>query len=164
MLRGMATLGFVLLATSTGAADWEFEVGDIPIAYIDNEAAQLQFACRSGDLTIGFWVKRPTSAVAGATSLSVAMTPDPAEGAAASAVSTTRFAQDMPLIQTDGSSTIVRGPVARQWAQLARSADKTIAVAFVQTRQNGRRDLEDAQLFSAKRSSAAIGRALARCG
>ena len=55
----------MLLATAASAQEWTFEDLDIPIAYFDNGAAQFQFACRGGDLTMGFWVRAPHQQVAG---------------------------------------------------------------------------------------------------
>ena len=109
------------------ASEWHYEDLGTPIAYVDNGAAQLQFACRGGDLALGYWVRSPHRTVATASSLHLAITPDPAKGANASASGT--FAQDMPLIHSDGTSMIVRGPVARAWARIAQQAKTTLRVA-----------------------------------
>jgi hypothetical protein len=140
-----------LMAAPVLAADWQYEGGSVPIAYVDNGAAQFQFACRGGDLAMGFWVRKPHKTVAGAGTMSVAISPD---GGGAI------FAQDMPMIHADGSSVIVRGPVARQWARIAQQAKQTMRVAFV--RLGG--DRLDDNDFGAGGSNAAIRRVLDRCG
>ncbi len=151
-MRGMLSLVLVaLLATPVAAADWQYEGGSVPIAYIDNGKAQFQFACRGGDLAMGFWVRAPHKTVAGAGSMNLGITPDGAG---------TSFAQDMPLIHSDGSSVIVRGPVARQWARIAQQAKSALRVAYVRT--GG--EQFDANEFDAKGSNAAIKRVLERCG
>jgi hypothetical protein len=75
----------------------------------------------------------------------------------------TSFAQGMPLIHSDGSSMIVRGPVARQWARIAQRAKSALRVAYVHKGDGGVRYL-DANDFGAGGSSAAIGKVLDRCG
>lgn len=151
-MRSMSWLVvFIALATPVAAADWQYEGGSVPIAWVDNGAAQFQFACRGGDLAMGFWVRAPHKSVAGAATMSVAIAPD---GGGAS------YAQDMPMIHADGSSVIVRGPVARQWAKLAQQARETMRVAFV--RAGGER--LDGNDFGARGSNAAIRRVLERCG
>lgn len=157
MLRQI-TLALALLLPDTAlAGDWAYEGGGTPIAYVDTGAAQLQFACRGGDLAMGFWVRQPTRAVAGAASMSVALTPDPPGG-------TTIFAQDMPLIHSDGSSVIVRGPVARQWASTAQRAKTDLRVAYARQGGSGGLDYLDSATFSARGSAAAIRQVLAHCG
>ena len=49
MLRMIPALLVLLLATAGGAAEWTYEDGSVPIAYLDNGDAQFQFACRGGD-------------------------------------------------------------------------------------------------------------------
>ena len=155
-MRWMILLGLVpLLASTASAEEWSFEGGGTPIAYVDNGAAQFQFACRGGDLAMGFWVRAPHKQVAGAAAMHVAITPDPPAGG-------TSFAQEIPLIHSDGSSVIVRGPVARQWAAIAQRAKQNIRVAYVRT--GGGRETLDSNDFGAKGSSAAIKRVLERCG
>ena len=156
-------LPVVALGQANGA-DWSYEGGAVPIAYVDNAAAQFQFACRGGDLAMGFWVRAPHRQVAGATVLSLALDIDRAKGARVDAGGGSRFAQDMPLIQSDGASMIIRGPVARQWAGLAQRAKSSIALAFVRSSAKGTLDMFDAQRFGAGGSSAAIGRVLDQCG
>src|SRR5690606_191150 len=123
----------------------------VPIAWADNGAAQFQFACRGGDLAMGYWVRQPHKAVAGSGTMSVAIAPD-AGGAV--------FAQDMPMIHADGSSVIVRGPVARAWARIAQRARSTLRLSFVRA---GGEQL-DGNEFGAGGSSSAIGKVLERCG
>src|SRR5690349_2246076 len=123
----LATL-LSLFAAAAHAAPWMYEDLGIPIAYVDNGTAQFQFACRGGDLAMGFWVRAPHGTVAAATSMHLAMLPDPATGTELSAASGASFAQDMPLIHSDGSSVIVRGPVARGWARIAQQARVSIRV------------------------------------
>ena len=149
-----------LLPLAATASEWHYEDLGTPIAYVDTGAAQLQFACRGGDLAVGYWVRSPHRAVAGAASLHLAMTPDPAKGADATASGT--FAQDMPLIHSDGTSMIVRGPVARAWARIAQKAKATLRVAYV--RKQATLEIFDSNDFSAAGSSAAIKRVLDRCG
>ncbi|MBK8086116.1 MAG: hypothetical protein IPK28_21090 [Devosia sp.] len=75
----------LFLATPAAAADWFYENLGVPIAYADNGVAQFQFACRGGDLAMGFWVRAPHRQVAGAGAMNLALTPDPAPGSAVSA-------------------------------------------------------------------------------
>lgn len=150
--------------TAANAEEWQFEDLGVPIAYFDNGAAQLQFACRGGDLALGFWVRAPHRQVAGATAMNLAITPDPAAGTAGSAPAGSSFAQDIPLIHSDGSSMIVRGPVARQWAGIAQRAKAIIRVAYVQSNSRGGLEVFDSNEFGAKQSSAAIKKVLDRCG
>lgn len=157
MLRTITVLLALLLPGVALAADWRYEGGDTPIAYVDNGAAQLQFACRGGDLAMGFWVRTPHKDVASAGSMSVALTPDPPAGS-------TIFAQDMPLIHSDGSSVIVRGPVARQWAGVAQRAKTEMRVAYARHGSKGGLDYLDANTFGAVGSNSAIRRVLERCG
>ncbi len=70
----------------------------------------------------------------------------------------------MPLIHSDGTSMIVRGPVARQWARIAQSARRIMQVAYVRTTARGALEAFDINIFGAKGSSAAIKRVLDRCG
>jgi hypothetical protein len=162
MRRILPALLVVLLATAASAQEWTFEDLDIPIAYFDNGDAQFQFACRGGDLTMGFWVRAPHQQVAGSTAMNLAITPDPAVGDSGVASDGTSFAQDIPLIHSDGSSMIIRGPVARQWARIAQRAKSSIRVAYVR-RQDGL-EVFDAHDFSAKGSAASIKQVLDRCG
>ena len=160
MLKSLS-LCFCLLAVPAVAADWTFEGGHTPIAYADNEEAQFQFACRNGDLAMAFWVRKPDAAVATAPSLSLAMN---ARGGSTSDGSDTTFAQDFPLIHYDGSSLLIRGPVARQWAQDAQRARDGLELAFVKSRNSGGTQFIDRQKFGAQGSSAAIGKVLSSCG
>lgn len=148
----------LLLVTAAEASEWRYEDVGVPIAYFDNGAAQFQFACRGGDLAMGFWVRTPHRTVAEAASMNLAITPDASGGTMAGA----SFAQDMPLIHSDGSSVIVRGPVARSWARIAQQAKRTIRVAYV--RKLGALEVFDSNEFGAKGSSAAIKQVLDRCG
>jgi hypothetical protein len=162
-MRLVLTLVVVLLTIAPASAEaWTFEDAGIPIAYVDNGAAQFQFACRGGDLAMGFWVRSPHRDVAGAAAMNLAIVPDPAASAGASAMSGASFAQDMPLIHSDGTSMIVRGPVARQWAVIAQKAAGTLRVAYV--RKHGAMEIFDRNDFSAKGSATAIRQVLARCG
>lgn len=136
-------------------AQWRYDGGATPIAYIDSGTAQLQFACRGGTLTLGFWVRRPDDAVARAGTISLSLTPDGGD---------TRYAQDMPLVHLDGSSVIVRGPVARQWARLAQDAVSTLRVAFVRVSGSGATTQLDPAEFGATGSRAAIAKVLDACG
>ncbi|MDF2799039.1 MAG: hypothetical protein K0R85_1783, partial [Devosia sp.] len=63
----------------------------------------------------------------------------------------------------DGSSVIVRGPVARQWARIAQGARKDMRVAYVRPAGSGL-DVFDANIFEAKGSSGTIAKVLAKCG
>ena len=160
MRRLTLTVLLSLLPLAATASEWRYEDLGTPIAYVDTGAAQLQFACRGGDLALGYWVRSPHRIVAGASSLHLAMTPDPAKGADATASGS--FAQDMPLIHSDGTSMIVRGPVAQQWARIAQKAKGSIRLAYV--RKTGAIELFDSNDFGAAGSAAAIGKVLARCG
>jgi len=155
MLRIVSAVFLLLLATAASAAEWLYEGGSVPIAYVDNGAAQFQFACRGGDLAMGFWVRAPHKAVAGARSMNVAITPDGGS---------TSFAQDMPLIHSDGTSMVVRGPVARQWARIAQQAKDSMRVAYAHKQAGGKLQFFDANDFGAGGSSAAISKVLERCG
>ena len=154
------TLVLCLLSVPAVAADWTFEGGVTPIAYADNEAAQFQFACRGGDLTMAYWVRKPDAKVAASPSISLAMN---AGGGQVSKGSDTGFAQDFPMIHHDGSSVVIRGPVARQWARSAQNARDSIELAFVQSMSSGL-EFRDRHSFGAKGSSSAIAQVLADCG
>lgn len=155
MPRLIPTLMALLLATAAQGAEWRYEGGDVPIAYSDNGAAQFEFACRGGDLTLGYFVRAPGKQVRGASAMNLALTPDGGSP---------RFAQDMPLIHSGGAWMVVRGPVARQWAVLAQKAKSTLAVAFVHKNSRGGFDFYDSNDFGAGGSSAAIRQVLDRCG
>ncbi len=163
MLRFVMTV-LLLLPTAASAEEWLYEGGGVPIAYADNGAAQLQFACRGGDLTLGFWVRAPHRQVASAQSMNLAITPDPASGTEGTAPPGSSFAQDMPLIHSDGTSMIVRGPVARQWARIAQKTRQVVRVAYVHKNARGTFEVFDSNAFSAKGSSSAISKVLDRCG
>ena len=92
----------------------------------------------------------------------LALTPDPAKGAATTSLTGASFAQDMPLIHSDGASMIIRGPVARSWARIAQQARSTLRVAYV--RKHGALEVFDSNDFGAAGSSAAIEKVLDRCG
>ena len=156
MHKLLALLIALLIPAAASAADWQYEDLGTPIAYVDNGPAQFQFACRGGDFAMGFWVRAPSRVVADASSLHLVITPDPSKGANPS------YAQDMPLIHSDGTSMIVRGPVARQWARIAQQAKATIRVAYV--RKQSALEVFDSNDFSASGSAAAIKRVLDRCG
>lgn len=164
MLRVFLPLLLLLLATAARAEDWVYEDQGVPIAYFDNGGAQFQFACRGGDLAMGFWVRAPHQEVARATAMSLSITPDPAEGTAGTAPAGSSFAQDMPLIHSDGTSMIVRGPVARQWALIAQRARAVIRIAYVRTGSGGALEVFDSNAFGARGSAAAIKTVLDRCG
>ena len=157
----ISTLLILHFVTAASAGDWAYEDGDTPIAYVDNGAAQFQFACRGGDFAMGFWVRAPHRTVATAASLNLAIIPDP-RGSGISVAAGASFAQDMPLIHSDGTSMIIRGPVARQWARIAPKAKATIRVAYV--RKHGELEVFDSNDFGATGSSAAIKQVLDRCG
>lgn len=159
-----AVAAALLLAAPAWAEEWAYEGGDVPIAYVDNGAAQFQFACRGGDLAMGYWVRTPKKEVAKAASMHLAITPDPAEGSGGKVADGSSFAQDMPLIHSDGTSMIVRGPVARQWARIAQQAKAAVQVAYVRPKSGGGLDVFDSNAFGAKGSSAAIKKVLERCG
>src|SRR5690606_37433166 len=139
-----AAIVVLALLTTAAADEWSYEDLGVPIAYIDNGVAQLQFACRGGDLAMGFWVRSPHREVAGATAMSLAIAPDTDAGTATAPPPGSSFAQDIPLIHNDGSSAIVRGPVARQWARIAQRARKVLHLAYVRTTAPGRFELFDA--------------------
>ena len=160
MLKPLLLLTFLLSAPAL-AADWKFEGGATPIAYADNGEAQFQFACRGGDLAMAYWVRKPGATVAASSSLSLAMN---ASRGHVSASGDTRFAQDFPMIHLDGSSVLIRGPVARQWARTAQQARETVELAFVKFASGKGPDFLEQQRFSAKGSSAAIASVLAECG
>lgn len=164
MLRLFPAFLLLAMATAATAQEWMYDDGGVPIAYFDNGNAQFQFACRGGDLAMGFWVRVPHRQVAAATAMNLAITPDPAEGSDVSAANGTSFAQDIPLIHSDGSSMIVRGPVARQWARIAQRASNAVRVAYVRKNAKGGLEVFDSNTFGAKGSSAAIKRVLDRCG
>jgi len=155
MLRLVGVLLLLLVPTAAQAGQWAYEGGDIPIAYFDNGAAQFEFACRGGDLTLGYYVRLPHKVVSGAGTMNLAITPDGGEP---------RFAQDMPLIHSGGAWMVVRGPVARQWAVIAQKAKSKMAVAFVHKNARGKFDFYDSNEFDAAGSSAAIRKVLDRCG
>lgn len=162
LLAAFVTLA---LATPLAAAEhWQFEGGGTPIAWFDNGDAQFQFACRGGTLTMGFWVRQPDKTVSSASAISLAITPDASAGGRVSLSGNTSFAQDMPLVHLDGSSVIVRGPVAKQWARIAQNARDTMRVAFIRTKGGGAFDALDANVFSAKGSKTMIGKVLSVCG
>ena len=96
--------------------------------------------------------------------MSIAITPDPASGTDGTAPAGSSFAQDLPLIHADGSSVIVRGPVARQWARIAQRARSAIRVAYVRSATKGGLEVFDSTTFGAGGSSAAIDKVLRRCG
>lgn len=164
MLRILPAALALLLATPAMTEEWQYESGSVPIAWFDNGAAQFQFACRGGDLAMAFWVRSPHAQVARATSMNLAITPDPAEGTTVSPAPGTSFAQDIPLIHSDGSSMVVRGPVARQWARIAQRAKSAIRLAFVRTSAQGALEAFDSNTFGANGSAAAIKKVLDRCG
>ena len=153
----------LLLVTSAAAEEWKYEGGPTPIAWFDNGNAQFQFACRGGQLAMGFWVRKPEATVAAVQAMSLAITPDPAEGSTVTNAGGTSFAQDMPLIQFDGTSAIIRGPVARRWARIAQGARETIRVAYVRQAGSGL-EVFDSNVFGAKGSSGTISKVLAKCG
>jgi hypothetical protein len=154
-MRPLLSMLLILALTApASAADWTFEdAGGVPIAYVDNGKAQFQFACRGGDLAMGFWVRAPHRTVASAASLNLAITPDGGDAS---------FAQDMPLIHSDGTSMIVRGPVARAWAGIAQRARTTLRVAYVR-KQNALEYFDSAD-FAVGGSASAIRQVLDRCG
>jgi hypothetical protein len=152
----------VAMIAPVPAEQWRYEGGGTPIAYVDNGDAQFQFACRGGVLAMGFWVRTPDKTIAAASATSAAITPDAAT--ASSALSgNTSFAQDMPLVHLDGSSVIVRGPVARQWARIAQNARETIRVAFVRSKGGSGFEAVDPNMFGATGSKSTIARVLQNC-
>lgn len=160
----VAFVTLALAAPVAAAEHWNFEGGATPIAWFDNGDAQFQFACRGGTLTMGFWVRQPEKTVSSASAISLAITPDAAANSRVSLSGNTSFAQDMPLVHLDGSSVIVRGPVAKQWARIAQNARDTMRVAFIRTKGGGAFDALDANVFSAKGSKTMIGKVLSVCG
>lgn len=164
MRRLLAILIFLSLPASASAQEWLYEDGATPIAWFDNGGAQLQFACRGGDLALGFWVRAPHREVARASAMNLAITPDPSSGTDGTVPAGSSFAQDMPLIHSDGASMIVRGPVAQQWARIAQRARETIRVAYVRPASGGGLEVFDSNAFGAKGSAAAIKKVLDRCG
>lgn len=154
----------LLLATPGLAADWKYEGGNVPIAYFDNGDAQFQFACRGGDLAMAYWVRKPSQEVAAATSLSLAINASGTTSGSLAATGGTIFAQDFPLIHSDGSSILVRGPVARQWAGIAQGAGEMIRVGFVGRKAQGGLEVFDGHEFGAGGSNAAIAKVLGQCG
>jgi hypothetical protein len=160
----LSAILILFVATVAGAEEWMYEDLGVPIAYFDNGDAQFQFACRGGDLAMGYWVRVPHPQVAGATAMNLAMAPDPAGVTSVSAAAGTSFAQDIPLIHSDGTSMIVRGPVARHWARIAQRARQAISVAYVRSNARGALEVFDSNAFGAKGSAAAIQKVLDRCG
>lgn len=150
------------LIAPVAAEQWRYEGGATPIAYIDNDEAQFQFACRGGVLAMGFWVRKPDKVIAAGLATSAAITPD-ASALSAPLSGNTSFAQDMPLVHLDGSSVVVRGPVARQWARIAQNARETIRVAFVRPKGGGGFEAIDPNMFGARGSKSAIARVLENC-
>jgi hypothetical protein len=150
-----------LLSAPAFGGEWKYEGGNTPIAYSDNGPAQFQFACRGGDLAMAYWVRKPGGAVAAAASMSLAMT---STGPEVSAGADTSFAQDLPLIHSDGTSVVVRGPVARQWARIAQGAHENIHLAYVRTKSAGGLEFFDRHSFTAKGSSDAIAKVMRQCG
>lgn len=164
MLKQLLAPLILLMPTAAAGEAWHFEDAEVPIAYVDNGAAQFQFACRGGDLAMGYWVRSPEKSVAAAKSMNIGILPDAAAGAKIGSADGASFAQDMPLIHSDGSSMIVRGPVARQWARIAQGAKQAMSVAFVHRNGKGALEIYDTNRFGAEGSAAAIKRVLARCG
>ena len=159
MLKSLS-ICLCLLSAPLMAAEWTYEGGSTPIAYFDNGDAQFQFACRGGDLAMAYWTRKPAPAVAEAKSMSLAIN---ASGAVIAA-SNTNFAQDLPLIHSDGSSVVVRGPVAKQWARIAQQAGETIQIAYVRSKSDGALEFFDRQSFGAKGSSSTVAKVLGQCG
>jgi len=163
-MRTLLAAAFSLLLVIPALAEtWNYEGGATPIAWFDNGDAQFQFACRGGQLAMGFWVREPEDTVARATSTSLAITADPAAGSTVTQASGTSFAQDMPLVHLDGASVIVRGPVARQWASIAQGARETIRVAFIRQAGSGL-EVFDSNVFGARGSKSTIAQVLGKCG
>lgn len=164
MLRSFIVALCLVLVAPALAADWKYEGGNVPIAYVDTGAAQFQFACRGGDLAMAFWVRKPSKEVASATSMSLAINTGAGKSANLATAGGTIFAQDFPLIHSDGSSILVRGPVARQWAAIAQRAAETIRVGYVRHKVQGGLEVFDGYEFGARGSNAAIVRVLGQCG
>lgn len=160
MLKPLSVVLCLLVAGPALGAEWKYEDAGVPIAYFDNGEAQFQFACRGGSFAMGFWVRKPSAEVAAATSMNLAIN----TGKAISAGGGTSFAQDMPLIHSDGSSMIIRGPVARQWALIARRAQDVIRVGYVRNKAQGGLEVFDGHEFGARGSNGAIARVLRQCG
>ncbi len=161
-LRALAGLLGLCVVTPVAAEPWRFEDAGVPIAYVDIGPAQFQFACRGGDLAMGYWVRAPHRTVAAAATMSLAIMPDAGDGIGLAPNAS--FAQELPLIHSDGSSVIVRGPVARQWARIAQRASTRIRLAYVRSSAQGKLEAFDSHTFDAKGSSAAIKSVLDRCG
>jgi len=164
MLRELLAAAVIVLATAADAEEWMYEDRGVPIAYFDNGDAQLQFACRGGDLAMGFWVRVPDPQVAAAPAMSLAIAPDPVEIIDGSLPAGSSFVQDIPLIHNDGTSMIVRGPVARRWALIAQRAKAVIRIAYLRTNAQGQFEVFDSNAFGAKGSAATIRNVLERCG
>lgn len=161
-MRPLAAAILIVLS-SPALAQWSYEDAPTPIAYVDSGPAQFQFACRGGELTMGYWVRRPEARVARAASISLAITPDPASVSAIARGDGSGFAEDMPMIHLDGSSVIVRGPVARDWARIAQRAHTEMRLAFLPAGGGGL-EMMDGHVFGARGSNAAIAQVLGRCG
>ena len=162
-MERLLAAAFCLLLVTPAVAQWSYEDAPTPIAYVDSGPAQFQFACRGGELTMGYWVRRPEERVTRAASISLAITPDPASVTAIARGDGSSFAEDMPMIHLDGSSVIVRGPVARDWARIAQRARTDLRLAFLPAGGGGL-DMMEAHVFSARGSNAAIAQVLGRCG
>lgn len=160
MLKSLSVVLGLMATTPAPAAEWKYEDRGVPIAYFDNGAAQFQFACRGGSFAMGYWVKKPSAEVAAANSMSLAIN----AGGGISAGGGTSFAQDMPLIHSDGSSMVIRGPVARQWAVIAQQAADTIRVGYVRHKAQGGLEVFDGNEFGSRGSNAAIAKVLRQCG
>ncbi len=153
----------MLPATAAGATEWRYENPGMPIAYVDTGTAQFHFACRGGELAMGFGVIGPDGPVAAASAMNLSITPDPAPGSAPGSGNTS-YAQEIPLLHAESSWMVIRGPVARTWARIAQRARNELRLAFVRRDGNGRLDYFNATRFGAAGSSAAIQRVLDRCG
>lgn len=154
MRKCLVAILILALASPAAAETWTYEGGATPIAWFDNGNAQFQFACRGGQLAMGFWVRKPEAKVAGAAAMSLAITAD--DGG-------TVYAQDMPLVHLDGASVIVRGPVARQWARIAQNARTGLRLAFVRGAGGGL-EMLDANAFAVRGSKSTIALVLDKCG
>jgi len=164
MLKSLSIVLCLALAAPSLAAEWKYEGAGVPIAYFDTGAAQFQFACRGGDLAMAFWVRKPSKEVAEAKAMSLAINVGEASSGSLAAAGGTVFAQDFPLIHSDGSSILVRGPVARQWAGIAQRAADLIRVGFVRQKGQGGLEVFDGHAFGARGSNAAIAKVLRQCG